>query len=102
MTQPVRVKRYLSSTAHRHAKMPRPRAPPRRRSGFGAREANARKDAVERAANAADAERDAGVAAANAALTLQTHMLSNRANGERKVIGALSAIKADWVRYASG
>ena len=35
------------------------------------------------------------------ALTLQTHMLSNRANGERKVIGALSAIKADWVRYAS-
>lgn len=42
--------------------MPRPRAPPRRRSGFGAREANARKDAVERAANAADAERDAGVA----------------------------------------
>ena len=35
------------------------------------------------------------------ALTLQTHMLSNHANGERKVIGALSAIKADWVRYAS-
>ena len=32
------------------------------------------------------------------ALTLQTHMLSNHANGERKVIGRFGAIKADRIR----
>ena len=34
------------------------------------------------------------------ALTLQTHMLSNHANGERKVIGRFGAIKADRIRLS--